>query len=56
MAMFGRDEQMQPGFVQLTSKISPKALVLLEKRLLFRPGIQKAHQVRFRQDCETGVA
>ena len=51
--MLGRDEQMQPEFVDFQNFAG--VLVLLEERLFLGQGFQKIHQVGFRQGCDTGV-
>ena len=53
--MLGRDEQMQPGFVEFYN--FDQGFGFARREAIFRPVTSKKnHQVGFRQDCDTGVA
>ena len=53
--MLGRDEQMQPGFVDFQNFAQGFGFARREA-VSFRQGIPKTQQMGFRQECETGVA
>ena len=52
--MLGREEQMQPGFVDFQN--FAQGFCFAGREAIFRPGIPKSNQVGFRQDRDTGVA
>ena len=52
--MFGRDEQIQPGFVDFQNFTHDFGFAIREGIFEARE-FQKPHQVGFRQGCDTGV-
>ena len=53
--MFGRDEKMQPGFLDFPN-FAQRFRFASREAISETSELSKTHQVGFRQSCDTGVA